>query len=206
MKAQEVGYGVQIGGRPIRTELATARSTGYFRRLDGKMIEAAELRQVFHGYDLTKAWCPTDSDKAWFNLNDGCFVHFGSHDEFKRAVKVSTSSLLPLQILTLSTRNKLTHVRLSLIHRSITSTLSSLKLVKDITGPTFQVTLQPRLERTSPNSHTVTQPLESKTIVTYTHRKFSLLISFQATTISINKSLHSSTIPTTISPPRSATK
>jgi hypothetical protein len=196
---------MQIGGRPIRTELATARSTGYFRRLDGRIIEAAEFKQVFDGFDLIKAWPPTKGEKVFFNLSEGCFVDFGSHDEFKRAIKVSASSLPPLSSLLLPIIKKLISYRLSPIHLFITSTHSSLKLVKDITAPTSQLIYQRRVKNTLPDNHTAIQVLANRTIGVHTHDRVSLHPFIQAITNFISKSLHSSTTPTTRSQHRSTT-
>jgi hypothetical protein len=95
LKAQKEGYGRQVGGRPIRTELATARSTGFFHRLDGHVMNERELEAVFSDLERSRFWKPSPTERAVYNLSEGYFIDFGSHEVFKQALKVRQSSLLP---------------------------------------------------------------------------------------------------------------
>lgn len=103
LKAQKEGYGLLVAGRPIRTELATARSAGFFRRLDGHVMSKLELQHVFQNLKLMRFWKPSPTEQAIYNLCDGYFVDFGSHEEFKQAIKVGLTSLFPLSSTPLST-------------------------------------------------------------------------------------------------------
>jgi hypothetical protein len=93
LEAQKEGYGLLVAGRPIRTELATARSTGFFRRLDGHTITETELCAVFGTVYIANFWKPNQTERAVYNLSEGYFIDFGNHEEFKRAVKVSLIAL-----------------------------------------------------------------------------------------------------------------
>jgi hypothetical protein len=94
MRAQRGGYGLQIGGRQIRTELATARSVGFFRRLDGASPNESEMRRAFEDLEVSRFWKPTQTERAVHNLGDGFFVDIGTHEEFKRCVKARASPFL----------------------------------------------------------------------------------------------------------------
>jgi hypothetical protein len=88
--AQERGYGQNVGGRPIRTELANARSTGFIARLDGTPITQEDLASAFETIVVRQAWAPSKSDLAVYNLTaGGLFVDFADHASYIRALKVS---------------------------------------------------------------------------------------------------------------------
>jgi hypothetical protein len=88
--AQKQCYGADVGGRPIRTELADANSTGFLSRHDGDAITTADLESAFENIPVRKTWTPTNSDFAAYRLSrTGRFVDFEDHASYTRALKVN---------------------------------------------------------------------------------------------------------------------
>jgi hypothetical protein len=155
--AQKQGYGLQVGGRPIRTELATARSTGFFRRLDGNTMTEDDLERIFLDLDISRFWKPSPTERAVYNLSEGFFIDFGSHEAFKQAVKVRLRSFLPRQpvfelLLLTSRRNSLT-LQLT------TSTLLSARLIHENETGNCILILQLKFEKPISPGDLIAQPI-----------------------------------------------
>jgi hypothetical protein len=95
--AQQGASGAIVGGRPIRTELANARSTAFMARLDGTPVTNDDLASAFQTATARCAWAPSQTDIALFNLNEGGkFVDFEDHASYIRALNVMTYRPPPL--------------------------------------------------------------------------------------------------------------
>jgi hypothetical protein len=57
--------------------------------LDGKSVNGIEVCSAFMNLRVQRIWEPSDTERALFNLSEGVFVHFETHDEFKNALKVT---------------------------------------------------------------------------------------------------------------------
>lgn len=89
INAQKQVQGHLMVGRPLRTEIAHARSIGFLYRLDGGDIDPGDLPSVFGRISIRETWSPSDSDVAVHNLPPrGLFVDFHDHGPYTKALKV----------------------------------------------------------------------------------------------------------------------